>query len=131
MTSTHVFVGHWSCTSVTGGKTTRYTTDWELIPGGRWLRGINRSGASASEDLETFDAAAQRWRIVDLEPEGAMSVLLSRRGDDARNSVAHSVYPDGSQSVALHMHGDNAYTMNFDFVINGKHALWEDDCTRD
>lgn len=122
--------GHWMCTSVSGGKTTRYTTDWARVEGGRWIRGINRSGASASEDLVTYDRTSRQWRTVDLEPDGSMSVLLSVPGASALHVSTHSVYPNDSQTVALDKQSHGAYRLRFDFVLNGKHSLWEDDCTR-
>lgn len=130
MSSMQFLVGHWTCTSVTGGKTTSYTTDWELVPGGRWMRGTNRSGTSASEDLETYDLATKAWRTVDLEPDGSMSVLVSSPGAGAQRMATQSVYPDDSQRVTFEKESENAYRLAFDFVVEGKHETWEDDCTR-
>ena len=56
MASLHFLAGHWSCTSVADGKKSVYTTDWAAAPGGRWMRGTNRSGASQSEDILGYDA---------------------------------------------------------------------------
>jgi len=130
MTWMNFLVGHWTCTSVAGGKMTSYTTDWELVPGGRWMRGTNRSGTSASEDLETYDLATKQWRTVDLEPDGSMSVLVSSRGASAQRIATQSVYPDDSQRVAFEKQSNDEYKLTFDFLIKGKHALWEDHCRR-
>jgi hypothetical protein len=122
--------GHWSCTSVADGKKSVYTTDWAAVPGGHWMRGTNRSGASQSEDLLEYDARQKRWRTVDLEPDGSMSVLVSPVDADPANMPTQSVYPDDSQSVRFEKRSDAAYVLTFDFYSNGKHARWEDDCTR-
>lgn len=130
MASLQFLVGHWSCTSVADGKTSVYTTDWALAPGGRWMRGTNRSGASESEDAFEYDTTQKRWRTVDLEPDGSMSVLVSPVGADPENLPTQSVYPDDSQRVRFEKRSDTAYVLTFDFLTNGKHARWEDDCTR-
>ena len=130
MASLQFLTGHWSCTSVADGKTSAYTTDWAVVPGGRWMRGTNRSGASESEDMLGYDASQKRWRTVDLEPDGSMSVLLSAVGADPTKMATQSVYPDDSQKVGFEKRSDTAYVLTFDFFTNGKHARWEDDCDR-
>jgi hypothetical protein len=120
--------GHWTCSS--GAQT--YTTDWAVLPNAQWIRGINRSrtrtAASMSEDMETYDAAHQVWRIVDMEPNGSMSVLVGS------GSVGHistqSVYPDASQHVRYDRISNRRYTLTFDFVTKGKHSRWIDTCNR-
>jgi hypothetical protein len=130
MASLQFLAGHWSCTSVTDGKKSVYTTDWAAVPGGRWMRGTNRSGASQSEDVLGYDATQKRWRTVDLEPDGSMSVLVSSVDADPTNMPTQSVYPDDSQRVRYEKRSDTAYVLTFDFLRNGKHTRWEDDCTR-
>jgi hypothetical protein len=122
--------GHWSCTSVADGKKSVYTTDWAAVPGGRWMRGTNRSGTSQSEDVLGYDATQRRWRTVDLEADGSMSVLQSPVDADPTNMPTQSVYPDDSQMVRFEKRSDTAYVLTFDFLTNGKHARWEDDCSR-
>ena len=77
MASLQFLAGHWSCTSVAEGKKSTYSTDWAAVPGGRWMRGTDRSGVSQSEDTIGYDATQKRWRTVDMEPDGTMSVLVS------------------------------------------------------
>ena len=99
MASLQFLAGHWSCTSVADGKKSVYSTDWAAVPGGRWMRGTNRSGASQSEDMLGYDAAQKRWRTIDMEPDGSMSVLVSEVDADPTNMATQSVYPDDSQRV--------------------------------
>jgi hypothetical protein len=121
--------GHWSCTS--GSQT--YTTDWSTVAGTQWLRGTNRSSAhgvsSQSEDMQTYDAARHLWRIVDMEPDGSMSVLEGESSDSDHIATA-SVYPDASQRVRYDKVSSDRYTLTFDFVIKGKSQHWVDTCSR-
>jgi len=122
--------GHWSCTS--GPQT--YTTDWNVVSGTQWLRGTSKSSAhgvnSQSEDMQTYDAAHHRWRIVDMEPSGSMSVLEGGSTDIGHIATA-SVYPDASQHVRYDKISNNRYTLTFDFVIKGKSRHWVDTCSRE
>jgi hypothetical protein len=130
MASLQFLAGHWSCTSVADGKKSIYTTDWAAVPGGHWMRGTNRSGASQSEDMLGYDPTQKRWRTIDMEPDGNLSVLVSPVNADPTNMPTQSVYPDDSQIVRFEKRSDTAYVLTFDFLTNGKHARWEDDCTR-
>lgn len=120
--------GRWNCSS--GAQ--KYTTDWSVLPNTLWIRGINVSrthaGTSMSEDMETYDAAQHLWRIVDMEPNGSMSVLI---GPGSKGHVStHSVYPDGTQHVRYDRISSRRYTLLFDFVIAGKHSHWIDTCDK-
>jgi len=121
--------GHWSC--VSGSQT--YTADWSLVPHTEWLRGINTAvlagGTSTSEDMQTYDAARGVWRIVDMEPDGAMSVLEGR-SNDVNHIATVSTYPDATQRVRYDRISEREYTLTFDFTIAGKPSHWIDDCTR-
>jgi hypothetical protein len=130
MASLQFLAGHWSCTSVADGKNSVYSTDWAAVPGGRWMRGTNRSGVSQSEDVIGYDATQKRWRTIDMEPDGSMSVLVSPVDADPTNLPTQSVYPDDSQQVRFQKRSESAYVLTFDFLSNGEHARWEDDCTR-
>jgi len=120
--------GRWNCKS--GAQT--YTTTWTLLPNSSWIRGINvsqtRTGTSMSEDMETYDAAHNLWRIVDMEPNGNMSVLA---GSGSNGHVStQSVYPDTTQHVRYDRVSSRRYTLTFDFIIAGKHSRWVDTCDR-
>jgi hypothetical protein len=104
-----------------------------MVPGSTWLRGMNRSSVhgtrSSSEDMQTYDAHRGLWRIVDMEPDGSISVLEGR-SSDPDHIVTASVYPDASQRVRYDRVSKNRYTLTFDFVINGKNEHWVDACSR-
>jgi hypothetical protein len=121
--------GTWSCSSVANGKTTTYVTTWSRLTGTRWLRGINRSGTSQSVDMETYDTKQHLWRIVDMEPDGSMSVLTGP-ASDPDHITTQSSYPDSTQNVRYDGLAPNRYTLTFDFILGGKPAHWVDDCTR-
>jgi hypothetical protein len=121
--------GHWACSSQTGAKTTVYTSDWARVPGTLWIRGINRFGARQSEDVETYDAVKKEWRIVDMEPEGTMSVMAGTSTTLGHVST-QSVFPDDTQKVTYGRVSPSQYTLTFDFLIAGKHERWVDTCNR-
>lgn len=120
--------GRWNCSS--GAQT--YTTQWTVLPNTSWIRGVNVSrtpaGTSMSEDMETYDAAHHLWRIVDMEPNGSMSVLVGA-GSNGHVST-QSVYPDATQHVRYDRISSRRYTLTFDFIIAGKHSRWTDTCAR-
>jgi hypothetical protein len=91
--------GTWNCSSVADGKTTKYVTTWSRLAGTRWLRGVNRSGASQSFDMETYDTKQHLWRIVDLEPDGSMSVLTGA-ASDPNHVTTPSHYPARRRTCA-------------------------------
>jgi len=122
-------VGHWSCSSTTAGKTTTYTTDFAVVPNSKWIRGINRTPTSTSEDMETYDPATRQWKIIDMEPNGSSSVLIGTTAQIGHVAV-RSVYPDATQYVRYDRVSDDAYTLTFDFLIKGKHVRWLDTCRR-
>ena len=122
-------VGHWSCSSTTAGKTTTYTTDFAVVPNSKWIRGINRTSTSTSEDMETYDPATRQWKIIDMEPSGSSSVLIGTTAQIGHVAV-RSVYPDASQYVRYDRVSSDAYTLTFDFLIKGKHGRWVDTCRR-
>jgi hypothetical protein len=121
--------GTWNCSSVANGKTTTYVTTWSRLTGTRWLQGINRSGTSQSVDMETYDTKQQLWRIVDMEPDGSMSVLTGA-ASDPDHVTTQSHYPDATQNVRYDRLAPQRYTLTFDFILSGKPAHWVDDCTR-
>jgi hypothetical protein len=120
--------GHWTCSS--GAQT--YAADWAVLPNTQWIRAINtsrtRTAASMSEDMETYDAVHRVWRIVDMEPNGSMSVLVG--SGSAGHISTRSVYPDASQHVRYDRISNRRYTLTFDFVTKGKHSRWIDTCNR-
>ena len=122
--------GHWSC--VSGSQS--YTTDWAAVTNTHWVRGINTAvvngATSTSEDMETYDDARGVWRIVDMESNGAMSVLEGQSSDPKHVST-QSTYPDASQRVRYDVVSHDEYTLTFDFIINGKPSHWVDDCKRE
>jgi len=121
--------GHWSCAS--GAQT--YTSDWSMVTGSQWIRGINRSMSHGknytSVDMQTYDPARKVWQIVDMEPSGSMSVLEGRSSEGNHFATA-SVYPDASQRVRFDKVSKDQYTLTFDFILNGKHQHWIDTCSR-
>jgi hypothetical protein len=121
--------GHWNCAS--GAQT--YTVDWSMMPGSLWLRGINRSTSagkmSSSEDMQTYDASHRIFRIVDMQPNGAVSVLNGRPAN-SDHIVSVSVYPNATRRVRYDRISRDQYTLTFDFVINGKVEHWIDTCSR-
>jgi hypothetical protein len=121
--------GHWSCSSGTGPNASIYTADWALVPNAHWIRGINRTASSTSEDMETYNATTKQWRIVDMEPDGTISVLVGT-ATQIGHVATRSVFPDTSQYVRYDRVSSNAYTLTFDFLIKGKHARWVDTCKR-
>ena len=60
------FSGTWHCLS---GKTP-YTVSYRAALGGYWVRGINVSRASQSEDMLTYSARTKQWTLFDMEPTG-------------------------------------------------------------
>lgn len=125
---TAAMTGHWRCTS--GGQA--YTADWTVLPNAQWIRAVNTSRlhgvTSMSEDMETYDAAHGVWRIVDMEPNGSMSILEG--SGPAGHVTVRSIYPDTSQHVRYDRVADRRYTLTFDFLVKGKHTRWVDVCTR-
>jgi hypothetical protein len=121
--------GTWNCSSVADGKTTTYVTTWSRVEGTRWLRGVNRSGASQSVDMETYDTKQHLWRIVDMEPDGSMSVLTGAAADPD-HITTQSHYPDTTQHVRYDRLASDQYALTFDFILGGKPVHWVDDCTR-
>ncbi|MGA7285908.1 MAG: hypothetical protein WBW87_15380 [Candidatus Cybelea sp.] len=121
--------GLWNCSSVADGKTTQYFTTWSCVAETRWLRGVNRSGASQSLDMETYDTRQHLWRIVDLGADGSMSVLTGA-ALDSNHVTTQSHYPDATQTVRYDRLTPNRYALTFDFIIGGKSMHWVDDCTR-
>jgi hypothetical protein len=121
--------GTWGCSSVANGKTTTYVTTWSRVAGTRWLRGVNRSGASQSVDMETYDTTQHLWRIVDMEPDGSMSVLTGA-GSDPDHITTQSHYPDATQNVRYDRLAPDRYSLTFDFILGGTPAHWVDDCAR-
>jgi hypothetical protein len=121
--------GTWNCSSVSNGKTTTYVTTWSRVTGTRWLRGVNRSGTSQSIDMETYDTKQNLWRVVDMEPDGSMSVLTGT-ASDPDHITTQSHYPDSTPTVHYDRLATNRYTLTFDFILAGKPAHWVDDCLR-
>jgi hypothetical protein len=121
--------GHWSCLS--GSQA--YTVNWALVPHTTWLRAVNASSvrgvSSTSEDMETYDPARRVWRIVDMEPNGTMSVVIGS-SSNVSHIATRSVYPDATQYVRFDRLSRTRYVLAFDFLIAGKHARWVDTCSR-
>ena len=123
----HWIVGNWNCSSVAGARRTTYTATYSYALGGTWLRAVNTSNGSVSEDLLSY--ANRAWRIIDVEPSGMASVL---EGPDT--GLAHialqTKYPKSGLNVTFDRLSTSKYTLTFSGMMNGKPARWQDVCTK-
>jgi hypothetical protein len=123
----HYLVGRWNCSSTTAGKTTTYKAQYAYALGGQWLRTINTSGSSSSEDMMTY--ANHRWMVVDMEPFRAASVLAGPDRGAARITLT-TVYPPRGLTTTFNRVSFTKYTLTFGGTLNGKPAHWVDVCTK-
>jgi hypothetical protein len=123
----HWIVGRWNCSSIAGSQRTTYTATYSYGLGGTWLRAVNTSHGSVSEDLLSY--SNRTWRIVDVEPSGTVSVL---EGPDT--GLAHmalsSKYPKTGLNVTFDRRSTSKYTLTFSGMMNGKPAHWQDVCSK-
>ena len=120
-------IGRWNCSSYAAGQRTTYTATYSYALGGTWLRTINRSKNSTSEDMMTY--GARTWRVIDMEPTGMASVL---EGPDT--GLAHiamkTAYPKRGLNVTYDRVSMSRYTLTFSGTLNGKPAKWIETCTK-
>jgi hypothetical protein len=120
-------VGRWNCTSNAGGTKAAYTADYSYAMGGAWLRGINTSKGSTSEDLLGY--SGHTWRVIDVEPTGTASVMEGRDTGLAHIAM-HTKYPVPGLNVTFDRRSFRNYTLTFTGTMNGKPAKWQDVCTK-
>jgi hypothetical protein len=114
------FAGDWDCLS---GKTP-YSVTYHPALNDNWIRGINVSRASSSEDMLTYDSRTRRWTLFDMEPTGASFVM---NGWSGPNDI-HLTDDHKKLSLVLHRIGKTSYSLTF-FTPNGKPA-GADTCRR-
>lgn len=73
---TAYLAGTWNCRS----GSTPYRVTYKPALGGRWIRGINTSSSSQSEDMMTYDPRTKQWTVFDMEPSGAWSAMHGSSG---------------------------------------------------
>jgi hypothetical protein len=119
--------GRWNCSSTVGRITTRYTAEYSYALGGKWMRTINTSAKSQSEDMMTY--VNHGWTVIDMEPTGTMSVLTAP--DTGLAHIALTTrYPKPGLSVTYDRVSMTKYTLTFAGTFGGKPAHWVDTCTK-
>jgi len=113
--------GEWGCRS----GSTPYTAFYELALGGHWIRAINTSGTSQSEDMLTYDARKKQWTLYDMEPTGVSSAM---RGPSTGSTIRLSDNA-GRLNLALERVSADLYHLQF-LDRNGKPAGKPDVCNR-
>jgi hypothetical protein len=113
--------GTWSCQS----GSTPYTVSYERALSGHWIRGINTSAASQSEDMLSYNAKEKKWTLYDMEPTGDS---FSMRGPSTGSAIRLS---DKSAHFSVSLERVNAGTYRLQFGDgNGKPSGKPDVCTR-
>ena len=113
--------GTWICRS----GSTPYTVTYQLALTGHWIRGINTSGASQSEDMLTYDAQKKLWTLYDMEPAGTSAAM---HGPSTASAIRLSDNA-GHFSLALQRVSANLYHLQF-LDRNGKPSGKPDVCRR-
>lgn len=113
--------GSWSCRS----GSTPYTASYQRALNGHWIRGINTSGASQSEDMLAYDAHKQQWTLYDMEPSGASFAM---RGPSTGAKIRLSDN-GGNFNLALERVTADLYHLQF-LDKNGKPSGKPDVCYR-
>ena len=113
--------GTWVCRS----GSTPYTVTYQLALTGHWIRGINTSGASQSEDMLTYDAQKKRWTLYDMEPSG---VSYAMRGPSTGSAI-HLSDNTGHFNIALARVNARVYHLRF-LDRSGKDMGKPDVCNR-
>lgn len=115
------FNGTWSCVS---GKTP-YSVTYRPALGGRWIRGINTSRRSQSEDMMTYDAHTKQWTLFDMEPSG---VWFAMHGQSRGSTIYLHDVPT-HLNLAVHRISANEYHLEFQ-PQNGNAGGSADVCKR-
>ena len=114
------FAGDWDCLS---GKTP-YRVTYRPALNNNWIRGINVSRASTSEDMLTYDSKTRRWTLFDMEPTGVFFVM---NGWSGPNDI-HLTDDSKKLSLVQHRISETSYSLSF-LTANGKPA-GTDKCVR-
>lgn len=123
----HYIIGTWHCSSTQGGQPQTYTATYSYALGGRWLRSVNTSHDSTSEDFMSY--ADKTWRVIDVQPSGTASIV---EGPDTglAHIAMHSTYPGPGLNVTFDRQSMSKYTLTFSGTLAGKPANWQDTCTK-
>jgi hypothetical protein len=107
------FVGEWDCLS---GKTP-YSVTYRAALDNNWIRGINVSRTSSSEDMLTYNSGTHRWTLFDMEPTGASFVM---NGWSGPNDI-HLADDRKKLDLVVHKIEKGSYSLTF-FTSSGKPA---------
>ena len=118
---TQYLTGTWSCKS----GITPYTAVYRPALGGRWIRAINTSGASQSEDMLTYDNRSKMWTLFDMEPGGASAAMHG----ESSGSRIHLSDPSSHARLAIHRITGAEYHLEF-LAQNGNGIASIDVCKR-
>lgn len=97
--------GTWNCRS----GNTPYKVTYRAALGGRWIRGINTSSTSQSEDMMTYDPRTKQWTVFDMEPSGAWSAMQG--ASDGSDIRMHD--PRTRGTVTIHRVSQDEYQLVF------------------
>jgi hypothetical protein len=114
--------GTWNCRS----GSTPYTVTYKPALGGRWVRGINTSAGSQSEDMLTSDPRTKRWTLFDMEPSGTWFAMHGH-ADVAKIRLADA---QAHLDLVIHRINQNEYRLEFQ-PQSGKPPGNPDVCKRD
>lgn len=127
MTFLNFLTGTWTCNSIAAGTASEYTAKYSYALGGKWLRTINSSKGSNSEDMMTY--SGHRWTVIDMEPDGMSSVLVAP-DTGAAHIAFTAAYPKPGLNVTFDRISTTKYTLTFSGTMGGKPANWKDTCNK-
>jgi hypothetical protein len=113
--------GEWICRS----GATPYTVFYQRALSGHWIRGINTSGSSQSEDMLTYDVKKKQWTLYDMEPTG---VSVAMHGPSTESTI-HLSDNEGRLKLDLLRMSAGVYHLQF-LNANGKPSGKPDVCSR-
>lgn len=99
------FSGTWNCLS---GKTP-YTVSYRAALNGYWIRGMNVSRGSESEDMLTYSARTKQWTLFDMEPTG---VWFAMHGSSDSSGI-HLFDKVSGLRVVIHRVDADRYDLEF------------------